>query len=230
MNLQAPAASKAAIDLLTHDYVTYHLVFGAGGALAAIAALGLAAVSLLKLTQLRRAPAAHDARFACRTYAAFTTLGLLTAAGMTLLVWANLANALSPAAGLADAMTVVSGQATMSPRGEVQEAGAVWLRSRDAAIPPALKQAIAARRSWQAPKAIASTLALMVALIIAVLWWNGLIRQSLRAQPASGSGMTWRISVAIGCLMAPVCLILLALSLANAQASIAPVVLTLTLG
>lgn len=228
MDPRPPAASEAVVEILTRDYVSYHLVFVAGGALVVIAALVLAALSLRERVRLGGTRPGHDLRFARLAYAAFATIGLLTAVGMTILVLANFGNALSPAAGLADAIEVVSSQTASSPRSDVQEAGAAWLNAGDAAMPDVLKRAIDERLSWQAPKAVISLIALAVAVAFSVLWWKQLVRRSLRAQPTAG--ISWMTGVAIGCLMTPTCFVLMVLSLVNAQASIAPIVLTLTMG
>jgi hypothetical protein len=227
MNAHAPAPSEAVVETLTRDYLTYHLVFVVGGVLVIIAALVLAAVGVRELARSRRARSDHGLRFARLSYAAFATVGLLTAAGMTILVLANLGNALSPAAGFADAIEAVSDQTVSSSRSDVRQAGAAWLNSGDEAMPATLKRAIDERLSWQAPKAVVSLIALAAAVVFSVLWWRRLIERSRRAQPASG--ISWKASVAIGWFMMPACFALMVLSLVNAQASIAPIVLTLTM-
>ncbi|WP_428150203.1 hypothetical protein [Caulobacter sp.] len=224
----APTASKAAIDILVRDYANYHLVFAIGGALVVMAAFGLAALSVRALARLKHTRPAHGIRFARWTYTAAAAAGLLTGAGMAVLVLANLGNALHPAAGFADAIKPISGQRAPSQRSAVQDAGAAWMASGEAAMPVVLRRAIEARLAWQAPKAALSLTGLTFAAVFSVQWWNRLLKRARQTLPLSRFALT--MGVAVGCLMALIVLLLIVLTLANLQASIAPIVLTLIMG
>lgn len=218
--------SDLAYGLLIDDYRTYHLVFVVGGTIFAAAALAIAVFGLSQLRLLGQASYDPLTAFERRTFTVVTVVGIIGFLAWALLVWGNLGNTLNPRLGFESAINSISGPAVR--RSDLHGAVIDWLYSDNEPIPQLLERAIQDRQSWQRPKAVWSTALLIVLSIGASALWTGLIRRSRQNHATLGLG--WRLVVAMGYVSLPLILLLLVLALANTQATLAPVLLTILAG
>jgi hypothetical protein len=128
---------------------------------------------------------------------------------IALIVFANAGNVLNPRHGLEGNIPMLRATPPGTEQAKVQQAANAWLRSGSADKPRLLQDKIDARLSWQRPKAIITSV-----LFVAVA---GLCVRIRRRRIVS--------------MVATLCtLVLLVMAVANTQASVAPVFLTVLYG
>ncbi|HWJ61240.1 MAG TPA: hypothetical protein VNS19_04655 [Acidimicrobiales bacterium] len=221
--------SRPALDRLLDDYARYHLVLVVLGS-ALTVALGALAVRCAR--RFRRAPRNTDRRwsFERTTYAGFAIASGLLVLVLGLVVLANLSNVLDPRHGFTGAVDAIATARPGTPRAELHDVFAQWLRSDADAIPPVVQEHVDDRLAWQRPKALISAVLLVAAVALAHRLWHGLIERSRRRPPRTRWSGADRARFAVALALGPVALVLTAMVLGNAQASIAPLTMTLLFG
>jgi prolipoprotein diacylglyceryltransferase len=214
--------SNPAFDALLHDYVKYHAVLAVFGGLLTC---GLLALSIFSWTRFRRAPSTTRRRSIFRAFA--ITSGAVSLC-LAVIVIANLSNALDPRRGFSGLVPALGTPAPGTEQQRVQQATNAWLRSGSAEVPPLLQDKIDERLSWQRPKAIVCSLLLIVFVVLCIRIWSRLIarasrrgtQRTLKDRAATASG-----GIAVACTLA-----LGVMAVANTQAAIAPMTLTVLYG
>jgi len=197
-------ASNPAFDTLMHDYVVYHAVLAALGAVVTCALLAGSVVAWRRSRQARRRT------FERSTLRTFAVSGALVTALLAVLVAANVSSAVSPRQGFANVIPELGASPEVT----------AWLREgRTAEVPPQLQAQVDERLSWQRPKAIICSLLALLGIAFSVRLWRRLLARERR----------WTgIAVGSGAVAASALLTLMAM--ANTQAVFAPLVLTLLNG
>ncbi|MBZ9749510.1 hypothetical protein K7W42_01405 [Deinococcus sp. HMF7604] len=220
--LQQEAAPNRALAVLLGDYATYH------AALALLAGGLSAACLLLTFSFWRRfcTAAGHGWRFETRLSATFGALSVILGSLLGLLTLANAGNALHPKAGFEPLLSLLGrGSGAAAQREATFNA---WLQSGQAALPGALQTEILERLAWQQPKALLCGLLCVVLVALSARIWGHLIRR-FRQDPS-----TWTLRerglMVSGGVTVSASLPLLVMFLANTQASLAPITLTLLYG
>ena len=224
--VRSQSGANPAFEALVDDYASYHLVLAVvGGAFAVV----LAAFAWVAWKRFRRARDVGSRRW---TFPAVTYLVASAAAAAVVLllavvVAANVTTALDPRPAFAGAIGLVGAPAAGSPRAELHDAFDRWLRSGDAAVPPAVQSAVDRRIAWQRPKAIVSGVLLLVVVVLAAGIWRPLLdpgRAGRRSRRRDG------VRVGTGLAAVAAALVLMLMVMGNTQASVAPVAMTLFYG
>jgi len=213
--------SNPAFEALMHDYAEYHAVLVVFGGLVTV---GLVLLSLFSWRRFRRS---RRSTFERSTFRASAVSSAAVSLCLALIVLANLGNALDPRHGLSTAIPALGAPPPGSERRQVQQATNAWLRSGRTEVPPLLQDKIDERLSWQRPKAIISSL-LLIAFVVLCAWiWSRLIgsargrgRRTLKDRAATAAG-----GIAVACTLA-----LMVVAVANTQAALAPMTLTVLYG
>ena len=214
--------ANPAFNALLHDYAEFHAVLAA---LAGLVTVGLVLLSVFSWRRWRRAP---RATFERSTFRAFAVSSALVSLCLAVIVLANLGNALHPRDGFASAIPVLGTPRPGTDQAQVQRATDAWLKSGRAEASPPLQRKIDERLSWQRPKAVVCSLLAIAFVLLSLRIWSRLIararergrRRTLKDRAAAAAG--W---VAVACT-----LVLAVMAVANTQASVAPMTLTVLYG
>jgi uncharacterized membrane protein YidH (DUF202 family) len=224
---QSDSLSNPAFNALLQDYTTYHAVlFIEGG----IFTLLLMALSVYLWQKFGRMPknATRNWTFEKTTYFSFGLVSAVVMLFMLLIVTANLSNVLNPQDGFIQSIPDLGTPQEGTQKAALYQAVDTWAQSGGVQLPPILQKEVDNRLSWQKPKAIVCSILLVLVAIFAMSIWRKLIKFS-RASEAIWS-LKEKALIAIGVLAVPVALLLLLMTLANTQASFAPIMLTLLFG
>jgi hypothetical protein len=208
-------------DLLRQDYVTFHLVLVVGGAAVTIAL----AVTSAKMWRARRhLPSAGSAPSVRRAAARLSLISALTSVLFALLVAVNLGTVIQPQPGFAAITDTASADPTL--RVVVTE----WAESGSVEMPQVLQQRVSDRLSWQLPKAVVCALLLGLLVMVDVRLWRKLVTRSSQPGSIHRQSFFGVLRRVIRGLTVPITGLLLVMTLANAQAVIAPVTITVLYG
>lgn len=162
--------------------------------------------------------------FEKKVYFCFGLVSTIVTLFMFLIVAANLSSVLNPQEGFAQFIPDLGTPQAGTQKAALHQAVNTWAQSGSTKIPSILQNKIKNRLSWQRPKAIVCSILLVVFTVFTARLWRKLI--NLRA-----SQPVWRLKekalTTIGVIAVPVTLLLMIMALANTQASLAPITLTL---
>ena len=218
--------TNPALNDLVDSYGRYHAGFVVVGGLFL---LGFAALAAFSWRRLRSASkdGSRSRRFERATYLAFFVSSTAMSLLMALLLVANGGNAANPSAGLAGSVGSIRTPRAGTRSAELHDAFTAWLRSGHAARPEVIDARIEDRLAWQRPKAIICALLLILVLVVAAAVWRKLIHRSrLDAVWTPRGGAL----LALGLLLGPITLVLMAMVIGNTQAALAPLSMTLLFG
>lgn len=222
--LQSDSRANLAYATLVHDYNTYHAVLFIEAGMFALMLVVLSLYFWRRVAHMHRA-ATHHGSFEQKTYIGFGLLSAGAALFLLLLVAANLSVVVTPHEGFAQVIPELGVPQAGTRKAALYQEVNTWVQSGRADLPPLLQGAIDHRLAWQRPKAIVCSILLVVfALFTARVW------QRLLQHVRTGAFM-WSLReqalLAIGVLAVPLTLLLMLMALANTQASLAPITLTL---
>jgi len=222
--LMSGTDSNLALNALLSDYARYHAVLAIVGGLFL---LGLVVLAVFCWRRFAQAPKV-DGRswtFERTTFLCFGILSVAVGLFMILIVAANVTTVLSPRDGFAGSIHLLSTPQPGSSKADFYGSVTTWLRSGSAETPPALQSRIDDRLAWQRPKAIVTSVLLVLFLLVSALIWRSLIHRS-RDRTAR-----WRakefVLLLLGVVSVLACLVLMLMVMGNTQGSIAPLSLTL---
>ena len=225
--LESGSDSNPALDELLRDYVEYHLVFIAIGGLLLVA---FAALAIFSWRRFRSTPNSENRRwsFERASYLLFAVSSGAFALMVALITAANASNVADPRHGFSGALGMIGTPRAGTRAADLHQAFTTWLQSGQTEIPDVVRSRIDDRLAWQRPKAIICSALLVLALLLSGYIWRTLIRQSRTRQTG------WRAKdlalLATGVVAGPVCVLLMAMVIGNAQASVAPLSMTLFYG
>lgn len=225
--LRSGSTSNPALNRLLDDYSTYHAVLVATGA---CFVLSLSALTLFAWKRYRRCPRARGGgwSFERTTHFCFALLGDAVALVLTMIVAANLGNALHPREGFAGVVDALGSPPAGTGTHELHQSFTMWLQSGTTSMPSLVASRIEDRLAWQQPKAIITGALLAVVAVLGVRVWRSLIARSrLRA---SSWTVRDRALLLIGSGTVAAFLLLMVMVIGNTQASVAPIVMTLQFG
>jgi hypothetical protein len=150
-----------------------------------------------------------------------TFVGFVTAS-MSLIVYANLQNALHPKQGFRLAIHSLGVPASGSKTADIHQSFYTWIQSGDKTLPNYLTELIENRLSWQFPKAVISTLLLVVVLIATYMLWKTVVNSYLSFSRSKNFAI-----FASGVVLTLASTLLWVMAIANTQGSIAPLTLSL---
>ncbi|MBI1376628.1 MAG: hypothetical protein GC157_03975 [Frankiales bacterium] len=226
--LRRGAEPNAVLDLLVRDYQRFHLVLVlvSGLFLALLLAVG---VALCRSWGRARHGGDPSRRFERRALAVGAVLACSVPLLLAVVVAANVSTVLSPRQGFTGSVRLLGAPAEGTRAAAVQESVTTWLAgARAGQVPAPLERAIDDRLSWQRPKAVTTTVLLVVVSGLGVLAWRRLVRRTRR----SGGRTTARDLPLLlgGCAAVPVAFVLMLMVMGNTQGALAPLSLTLFLG
>jgi hypothetical protein len=211
--------SNQAMKTMIDDYTEYHVVLViTGGALV----VGLALLSIFLWVRLKRTPRAGAKRWSPerKLYLlgalASTAVGLL----MGLVVAANAATSVDPVRGF------LLAAAHPTPNGGAVDAAVIdWVNSGTGPVPSIVQDQVRDRLAWQQPKAIICGVLFVLFATLAVKLWRTLVRrlQTGKSQPTQ----RYRALFIAECATVFAALLMIVMAIANTQASVAPLALTI---
>jgi hypothetical protein len=215
--LRPGASANPVLNHLIDAYAAYHLVLAAVGGVFAVLLLLLAVVCFVRF----RAAGRGAPRFERRAVLSLGAVCGVAALLLGVIVAANLGVGLHPRPGFADSIPLLGTPAPGTSGSRLQHAFTAWLRSGNGPEPALVQEAVSRRLAWQRPKAI------ICAVLLVVLTWT-----SLRAWAALiGRSGTRRRALLGACIAsAAACLLLVLMVMANTQAAVVPLAMTLFYG
>ncbi len=221
------AGSNAAFDRLLEDYARFHLVL----AVLALSLLVASAAFVVSAWRHRRSAPRPDGRrwtFERLTWSVAIVAGVAFGLIMALLVAANLSTAIDPLPGFRGSIPTIADQPPGSAGARTDGAFDQWLRSGDRAMPAGVRAAVDRRLGWQRPKAIVCAVLLVLVVLAAQRLWRSVLARSRRPGHHWTGGELARLAAALGSVVVGLLLVLMVLG--NAQASLAPISMTLFFG
>ncbi len=225
--LRSGTESNPALNMLMDDYTTYHVVLVIIGTLFL---LGLILLAVLFWTRFRGAPKADTGKwtFEKKTYFFFGVLSVLVGLFLALVVAANVSTVVNPRPGFAGSISMLGTPKAGTQTDDLYRSVNAWLQSGSPDTPSVVQSRIDDRLAWQRPKAIVTSVLLLVFLALSALIWRTLIRKS------RDHAARWRLKEAalllLGVATVLACLLLMLMVMGNTQGSIAPISLTLFFG
>lgn len=219
--------SDAVYEVLFNDFVNFHLVFAFGSAIFSITLLMVGVLCFDELSRSRSDRHHPSTRFEHRACSVFAGASLAFGLVWALLAVVNLTTVVEPGPGLANMLTAV-GSDGRSQTSDFDRAVDAWLPSETPAPPRVVSEAVDRRLAWQRPKAMISGFALVCLAVATSGLWRRLTASARRTQVATGPRSTltgWAVYLA-----APALFAAMVLTLANTQACLAPLLLTLSAG
>lgn len=215
--LELSAPTNPAFSTLLDDYTKYHAVLALLGGIVLAATVVL---SVLLWVRFKRSPKSDRSKwsFEKKVYFWLAIVCTLFAVFMSLIVTANLSTTLQPRPGFAGLVESHPNNSTY--QAELNN----WLESGKSAMPPGIQNAVQDRLSWQRPKAIICALLFTVFVGVSVRMWQSLIRASRIREPKNSKKRAAMILLASTTTLCS--LLLLIMVLANTQASLAPITIT----
>lgn len=225
--LQSGSRSNPAMNTLISDYTTYHLVLVVVGGFFVLIFLLL---SLFFWIQLKRTPqeVSRTWTFEKKTYvflgAVSTVFGLL----ITLIVAVNATTVLNPQPGFSALVDSLGTPKAGTQMDKLYQVFNTWLQSGSTHIPSLIQSKIDERLAWQRPKAIVSCVLLVVFGALSTCLWRTLLKKS-QVREAKW-GLKERALLVTGAATIAFSLLLVVIVVANMQAAVAPLALTLAFG
>lgn len=192
-----------------------------------IFALILIGLSVYFWRRFKRAQKAETRNwtFESKTYFYFGLVSTGVALCMLLIVAANLSNVVNPQAGFAQSIPDLGAPQAGTQKAALYQAVSTWAQSGSVQMPSLLQNGVRDRLSWQQPKAIVSSILLVVFAVFTARVWQKLL-QNARARVTMWS-LRDKVRITMGVIAVPITLLLMLMALANTQASFAPITLTL---
>jgi hypothetical protein len=214
-----PRSSNPAVRTLVDDFVRFHAVMAV---MAATLSLVLLFASFRRLRSYRRAgrPADFGDRFERRMQIGFAGFFATFGALCCLIALANASTALEPEAGLVGAIELSSTPST----GAVGREALDWVNSGSARVPPAIAAAVDTRHSWQRPKAIVCGALSILMVLLSVRQSRRMVHDARLPRRYGTLKRTASMATGIGSVFVTTLLIVMAM--ANTQASIAPLTIS----
>lgn len=147
---------------------------------------------------------------------------------MTLIIAANVSNVINPRVGFAGSIDMFAGEDLDVSTGSFYDLVNTWLESENVDSPLFVQERIDERLSWQRPKAIMSSVLLVISVVFALFIWRAI---RVRARRPDAQWNYARIVFLLhGVAVILVILVLMLMVIGNMQGALAPISLTLFLG
>ena len=215
--------ANPAVRALMDDYIEYHRVLALVGVVVTLALLATS-LNLLRSYWRHRRITEPGARFRKRVFLGVGTyvgaLGLLFA----LLTAVNAATATQPIPGFTSIVE------TSTPRNDsaVGRSLITWVRSGSPETPSIIETKVKERLAWQRPKAIVCGLLFAAFVALSRKLWRSLLNGAHRGMSSRRTKRTVTLVAGVGSVLAST--LLLVMSIANTQASLAPLSISVFLG
>lgn len=211
--------TNPAIKLLVDDYAKYHTVLAIAGS---VVLLILVILTISFWTRFKRISTPKKSKwpFNKKVYFSFSMFFMGFSLFFGLVVAANVSTALKPQPGF----RLLAESTTTAPASAEGQALTAWIQSPDNTLPPVLEQKAQDRISWQRPKAIICGILFIASLIGSWYVWSYLLSVAQIENKLSGAKQ--KILIAVGVMGAFVSMLLIVMTLANMQGSIAPVAIS----
>ena len=224
--LQSGTQTNPALNELLSDYATYHLVLVIIGGLFTAAFI---AMSVFCWAKYKKASTVDGRKwtFEKKTFFSFGMLATMTSMLLALIVVANISNVVDYRQGFAGTLNMISAPAG-TPKAELHQSFNAWLQSGDTQMPMAVQDKINERLAWQLPKAIISTILLVIFATMSARILSDLIKRS--RDQKKNHGKKRHLLLVAGIFTVVACLLLILMVIGNTQAVFAPISLTMLFG
>jgi uncharacterized protein with PQ loop repeat len=217
--------SNPAMNALVSDYARYHAVFVVAASVALWVLLAMSAFFWARSRKLSRTGVSGEG-FERRVLRAFAFLCSLVSFVLMLLITANAPHAFSRASAL-HGFSLLAAPPEDSAVGQSLLG---WIKSNTVRPPPLIVQKIHGRLSWQAPKAITCGVLLILFVALSVRIWISLIQwRKLKGATEPNRRLAEKPLLMTGTIVVVLSLLMLIMSIANAQASLAPLTISILL-
>jgi hypothetical protein len=211
--------SNGAMKMLIDDYARYHWVLVILGGLLVVGITVLSAIVWRRFVRTKFSPT-DTWPTERKLYFSLGVLSSFVGLCMSLLVAVNASTALKPLPGFATLPAPRSGQ-----QREALDAAVIdWVKSGQVRVPAIVEDRIDARLDWQQPKAIISGALFVLSTGLSLLLWKRLIRRTKLV------GSNWRVRERTlffaELSTVPFALLMMVMFVANTQAAIAPLTIS----
>ncbi len=205
------------------DYIEYHRVLAVVGVIVTLALL-LASFKLLRSYRRHRRIGEPGARFRKKVVLFLGIYAGLVGCFFGLLAAVNAGTTSRPMPGFTSIVE------TSAPRDDsaVGRSLITWVRSGSSETPPIIKAKVKERLAWQRPKAIICSVLFVGFVLLANKLWRSLFEKSRRPLSSQRVNRTSTSIAGVGSVLAST--LLLVMAVANTQASIAPLSISVFLG
>lgn len=207
--------SNPALQYLLYDYSKYHWVLVILGTFS----LAVLFIIVRKYWKLFRIFRKSVGGFASLFIASFSSLIFFV---MSLILFGNFLNAITPERGFSEAISSLSSNTTSAKSAKLFSIYSSWIESGDSKLPPYIENIVHERLSWQLPKAIICTILLALTLIATKKLWNYVISTGSTHPKSKQAAL-----LVSGASLSFISTLLWIMAIANIQASVAPVTLSL---
>lgn len=222
--LQSGTQSNPVLNELLADYARYHFALVILGGAFTLLCLGLSIFCWIRFKKLATV-AEHGWTFEKKTFFSFGIIAVIISLLMALIVVVNISNAVNYRKGFTGALTMLSPAQPNTPKAAFYQSFATWLQSENTVMPLTVKNTIDERLGWQLPKAIICSILLVIFTFCGVRIWSSLIKRSRVSSRVRSRKET--LLLALGIAIATILPLLVVMVIANTQAVLAPIVLTL---
>ena len=219
--VQESDSSNPAYKFLLNDYAKYHFVMVVLGGVTVVALTFFAGYQF-RLLQMSGGLSSSLKTIVGKAYLYLGTLTAFLAFVFSLIAFGNLGNALNPRIGFQNSLEMLGAPIAGSKSALLQDSFTKWVRSESPSAPTDINKIVNDRLSWQMPKAIMSFLLLILLIYISRRVWAILVNNSHHLSRRRTFAL-----FSLGVLLSLICTLLLVMTIANAQGSIAPMALSL---
>lgn len=221
--LQSHTTSNAALNEMLGDYRRYHIALAVGGGLCVLVLVGVSAICWRSFRRARTPTTGQKrSRAERRVWLVLAAAAAVVAILTLVVVAANISTAVDPRPGFALLVNSLP-RVPNSHFAPIYASADQWLHSARSQVPALLQQQVHARLSWQRPKAIYCGIGLVLAATATTYVWRRRIEE-LRAGAAPR--LVGMLHSSIGILTAGATVVLIVMTIANAQASVAPLTIS----
>jgi hypothetical protein len=224
---QSGSTEFPAYTILLEDYWNFHFV---SVILVALSLCAMGAITgLVWARLLRKQHNQHDSLlgFERRAYILFSVTGSIVTLIMLVFFIANLGTVIAPQYGFLQTVPETSATIIEERPAGFNKAIKDWVESGSPQMPAILQQAVDERLSWQKPKAAICITLFIILAVGTTLLWQRLIQRS--RNDVGLAGRKWQIITGFAVLALPIIFLLWLMAIANTQASIAPIMISLFL-
>jgi hypothetical protein len=224
---QSGSTEFPAYTILLEDYWSFHLVFVVGAIVSLCCTVALTGLAWARLIQRKQNGRRPFPTFERRAHILFGVTGTIATLIMLVFFTANLGTVIAPQYGFLQTFPETSATIIEERPAGFNKAIKDWVKSGSPQMPAILQQAVDERLSWQQPKAAICITLFIILAVGTTLLWQHLIQRS--RSDIGLAGRKWQIITGFAVLALPIIFLLWLMAIANTQASIAPIMISLFL-
>lgn len=221
--VESHSRSNPAFNELLSDYRNYHVVLLVFGGLIELLVVAFCIFAWIRAKRAGRTETGKRT-FEKRTYVTFALFTTVIGLAFAVVLAANVTTVVNPWPGFNALVTSLGNPQPGTQTAKVFTATNDWINSGSVHVPAAIHAAVEHRLSWQRPRAIISTILMVVFALSSVGIWRRLIERS--RTPTTHRRFRERLLALIGAGAVVAALLFTVLAVANMRGTIEPVAIT----